>query len=63
VNTINVQLAGAATPTAATMTAYDTGAPLSPGSLPAKGGLQIVLDEQLLRVTLIVDVVKLAPRN
>jgi hypothetical protein len=35
--------------------------PVTPVS--AKGGLPVVLDEKLLRVTLMVDVVKLLPRN
>jgi len=39
------------------------GAPLTPAPLPGKGGLQTVLDEQLLSVTLKVEVVKLTPRN
>jgi len=58
---INVQLAGAA----ATMSpappapAPAPGAPLAPG----RGGLQTVLNEQLLRVTLVVEVVKLLPKK
>ena len=36
-------------------------APLAPTL--ARGGLQILLDEKLLRVTLMVDVVKLTPKN
>ena len=39
------------------------GAPLTPAPLTGKGGLQTVLDEQLLSVTLKVEVVKLTPRN
>jgi hypothetical protein len=38
-----------------------TGAPVLPA--PGKGGLQTVLNEQLLRVTLVVEVVKLTPNN
>ncbi len=52
---INVQLAGAPTksPDAA------PGAPATPG----RGGAQVVLNEQLLRVTLVVEVVKLLPKK
>ncbi len=39
------------------------GAPTPPGTLPGKGGLQTVLNEQLLRVTLTVEVVKMTPGN
>ena len=35
------------------------GAPLAPG----RGGLQVMLNEQLLRVTLVVEVVKLLPKK
>jgi hypothetical protein len=58
---INVQLAGAAGGTSP-----DTMAPLpAPGvlSAPGRGGLQTVLNEQLLRVTLVVEVVKLLPKK
>jgi hypothetical protein len=74
VKTISVQPAGAAAtdmgayPPVTPMPAggrygYDMGGtpPLTP--LPGKGGLQTVLNEQLLRVTLMVEVVKLTPRN
>jgi hypothetical protein len=41
-----------------------TDATQQPAAPPlTKGGLQIVLDEKLLRVTLMVDVVKLTPKN
>jgi len=53
VKTITVQPAGATT--------TDAGAP--PASLPGRGGLQTVLNEQLLRVTMMIEVVKLTPRN
>ena len=62
VTAISVQPAGAAP-------GPNTGAyGPNPGSLPAapvpgKGGLQTVLNEQLLRATMTVQVVKLAPRN
>ncbi|HEX7576920.1 MAG TPA: Amuc_1100 family pilus-like protein [Verrucomicrobiae bacterium] len=39
------------------------GAPLTAAPVTGKGGLQTVLDEQLLSVTLKVEVVKLTPRN
>ena len=65
VKTISVQPAGAAAMTGTTT--VDAGAPLAsvPG-LPAqatKGGWQTILNEQLLRVTLMVELVKLTPRN
>ena len=54
---INVQLAGAG----ATMSrnTLAPGMPVTPG----RGGLQAVLKEQLLRVTLVVEVVKLLPKK
>ena len=57
---INVQLAGAA----ATMSPAGPPGP-APGALlaPGKGGLQPMLNEQLLRVTLVVEVVKLLPKK
>jgi hypothetical protein len=55
---INVQLAGAA----ATMSPDATAPALAPGA-PGRGGLQAVLNEQLLRVTLVVEVVKLLPKK
>ena len=58
---INVQLAGAA----ATMSPSPTAAapPPSASLAPAKGGLQSVLNEQLLHVTLVVEVVKMLPKK
>jgi hypothetical protein len=58
---INVQLAGAAGTTSpdTTAPALAPGAPLTPG----RGGLQTMLNEQLLRVTLVVEVVKLLPKK
>jgi hypothetical protein len=58
VKAINVQPAGATTD--ATQTAS---APAPGTATPGKGGLQTILNEQLLRVTLLVEVVKLTPRN
>jgi hypothetical protein len=55
---INVQLAGAA----ATMSP-DTTAPAPVSGAPGRVGLQTVLNEQLLRVTLVVEVVKLLPKK
>jgi hypothetical protein len=66
VKSINVQLAG----TAAAMSPETAGAmppPSSPAAplpvAPGRGGLQTVLNEQLLRVTLVVEVVKLLPKK
>ena len=66
VKSINVQLAG----TAAAMSPETAGAmppPSSPAAplpvAPGRGGLQTVLNEQLLRVTLVVEVVKLLPQK
>ena len=78
VKTISVQPAGAAATTAADTGGYPPVTPMPPGGrysygmggapppsapLPGKGGSQTVLDEQLLSVTLKVEVVKLTPRN
>ena len=49
VRTMSVQPAGA-----------DTGAP---PPMPSRGGLQTVLNEQMLRVTMVIEVVKLTPKN
>jgi hypothetical protein len=58
---INVQLAGAA----ATMSPSPAAAAPAPSAppAPAKGGLQSVLNEQLLHVTLVVEVVKMLPKK
>ena len=66
IKTISVQPAGAAAMTTAGPLNYnDAGVLISPTPTPApgRGGLQTVLNEQLLRVTLMVYVVKLTPRN
>ena len=39
------------------------GPPAAPPAAPGKGGLQTVLNEQLLRVTLVVEIVKLLPKK
>ena len=58
---INVQLAGAAAARSSdtTVPALAPGAPVAPG----RGGLQVMLNEQLLRVTLVVEIVKLLPKK
>jgi hypothetical protein len=58
---INVQLAGAA----GAMSPNPTGLAPAPGApvAPVRGGLQTVLNEQLLRVTLVVEIVKLLPKK
>jgi len=63
VKTISVQPAGATATSAAAPNAIDTGMSPPPAPLPGKSGWQTVLNEQLLRVTLTVEVVKLTPRN
>jgi hypothetical protein len=58
VKAINVQPAGAVTGGA------DTTQPPAPEAMsPGRSGLQTVLNEQLLRVTLMVEIVNLSPRN
>ena len=58
---INVQLAGAG----ATVSRNTRLPALAPGAPPApgRGGLQTILNEQLLRVTLVVEIVKLPPKK
>ncbi len=58
---INVQPAGAA----GTMPPNPTGPAPAPGVplAPGRGGMQVMLNEQLLRVTLVVEVVKLLPKK
>ena len=34
-----------------------------PAAAPSRGGLQTVFDEQLLSITLVVEIVKLSPGN
>jgi len=64
VKSINVQAAGSVA-----VGSPDAMAPPPPPSgpaptmMPARGGLQTVLNEQLLRVTLVVEVVKLLPKK
>src|SRR5208283_633796 len=79
VKSINVQLAGAYTagspemgnPMAPNMPGMMPPPPpvgaqppsMAPAPLPGRGGLQTVLNEQLLRITLVVEVVKLLPNK
>ncbi|MGA2788151.1 MAG: hypothetical protein ABSF60_11550 [Verrucomicrobiota bacterium] len=62
VKSINIQPAGAVA-----ANSPDATAPSSPTAVPTmapgRGGLQTVLNEQLLRVTLVVEVVKLLPKK
>ena len=61
VKSISVQPAGALTATSPEAPAPP---PASvPAVTPGKGGLQTVLNEQLLRVTMMVELVKLTPKN
>jgi hypothetical protein len=64
---INVQPVGAAlmtSPEPTTPPPPPTGVPMGlPPATPGRGGLQTVLTEQLLRVTLVVEVVKLLPKR
>jgi hypothetical protein len=65
VKSVNVQPAGAALIEASPGIAPDMGrggAPV-PGAMPGRGGLQTVLQEQLLRATIEVVIVKLSPKN
>lgn len=62
IKSISVQPAGASTAAGGAGAIDQTPPPSAPASPPGKGGYQTVLDEQLLRVTLEVEVVKLAPR-
>lgn len=64
VKSINVQPAGAAQMEASPVftPASVRGNPV-PGAMPAKGGLQTVLQEQLLRATMEIVIVKLTPKN
>jgi len=63
VKSINIQPAGAAAATSPDATAPMMAPPLAPPVPPGRGGLQTVLNEQLLRVTLVVEVVKLLPKK
>jgi hypothetical protein len=58
-----VKTVSVAPASAAAMAGTDTGATPPPAPLPGKGGLQTVLNEQLLSVTLEVEAVKLALKN
>jgi hypothetical protein len=63
VKTISV-LPASMTPATGDQGVTQSAAPMTtPMPLPGKGGLQTVLNEQMLRVTLVVEVVKLLPGN
>jgi hypothetical protein len=62
VKSINVQPAGAALMETSSGMAVPPPAPL-PAAMPSKGGLQTVLQEQLLRVIIEVEIVKLLPKK
>jgi len=62
VKRISVQPAGTA-PAVASLETGGPPPPPSPGMAPAKGGMQTVLQEQLLRVTIDVALVKLLSKN
>ena len=62
VKDISVQTAGALAATSPDAPAPPPPPP-GPAVTPGKGGLQTVLNEQLLRVTLVVEVVKLLPQK
>jgi hypothetical protein len=66
IKAMTVQPAGTAAATAGDpggYNRYQPAAPVTPAPSPVRGGMQAVLKEQLLRVTMIVEVVKLTPRN
>jgi len=63
VKSINVQAAGAPAATSSDATAPSPSPTTVPTVMPGRGGLQTVLNEQLLRVTLVVEVVKLLPKK
>jgi hypothetical protein len=63
VRSISVQPAGALAATSPEAAAPTPTPAPGPAGTPVKGGLQTVLNEQLLRVTLVVEVVKLLPKK
>ncbi len=65
VKSINVQPAGAMTTASPDATAPPPPPPPGPAPavIPGRGGLQTVLNEQLLRVTLVVEIVKLSAKK
>jgi hypothetical protein len=58
VKAVNVQPAGAATPADGSVPGV-----LTTAAMPRRGGLPTVLNEQLLRITVEVEIVKLLPKN
>jgi hypothetical protein len=63
VKSISVQAAGTLAATSPDATAPSPSPTPVPTVTPGRGGLQTVLNEQLLRVTLVVEVVKLLPKK
>jgi len=63
VKSINVQAAGSVAAGSPDAMAPPPPSSPAPTMVPARGGLQTVLNEQLLRVTLVVEVVKLLPKK
>ena len=63
VKSISVQMAGALAATSPEAPAPPPPPASVPAATPGRGGLQTVLNEQLLRVTLVVEVVKLLPQK
>jgi hypothetical protein len=64
VKSISVQPAGTLAATSPDATAPQPPSPgPAPAVVPGRGGLQTVLNEQLLRITLVVEVVKLLPKK
>jgi hypothetical protein len=63
VKSISIQAAGAPAATSPDASAPSPSPASAPVVTPGRGGLQTVLNEQLLRVTLVVEVVKLLPKK
>jgi hypothetical protein len=63
VKTISIQPAGGSAVNATATSAVDAGMPTPVTTMSGKGGMQTILNEQLLRVALTVELVKLTPKN
>lgn len=63
VKSISVQPAGTTTSTTPDASAQQPSPAAAPAVTPGRGGLQTVLNEQLLRITMVVEVVKLLPKK